>query len=75
MTIKLDKVYDDYMKKYAMVMEQKEEILTAFIAKYGTNPEDLVCVEWRKSPFETLWFIKTKEQLQCCKCKNFIGEE
>lgn len=75
MTIKLDKVYDDYMKKYEMVMEQKEEILTAFIAKYGINPEDIIQIEWKKSPYETVWYVGHKDEITCLKCKCLIGEE
>lgn len=75
MTIKLDKIYSDYMEKYQEVIRQREEILTAFIAKYGIDPKEVVQVEWKKSPYETVWFIKTKEEMKCCKCKGFIGED
>lgn len=46
---------------YKVVMAQREEILAAFIAKYGVEPQDIVQKEFIKSPTERYWFIETKE--------------
>ena len=45
---------DAATQKYLQVMTQREEIITAFIAKYGCQPEDIVqvtrsdenCIRW-----------------------------
>lgn len=59
-------------EKFKMVMAQREEILTAFVAKYGMQPEEIIQVEWRKSSTQTFWFIQHKESMKCCTCENYI---
>ncbi len=47
-------------EKIQYVVNHQEEIITAFVAKYKCQPEDIVCVNWRKDNFTNEWFIKTK---------------
>lgn len=60
----INEEYEDYRKqvleKMKLVYQQKEEILTAFIAKYGCDPDEIEQVEWKKSLGETIWFVRKK---------------
>ncbi len=62
--IMINEEYEDYRKqvleKMKLVYQQKEEILTAFIAKYGCDPDEIEQVEWKKSLGETIWFVRKK---------------
>ena len=60
------------LEKYKAVMEQREEILTAFIAKYGIQPEYVCQVEWRKTPFITEWSIQHNSVHFCENCEKLI---
>jgi len=42
----------------AQVMSQREEILKAFIAKHGFEPERAVQVEQRQADGSSIWFIR-----------------
>ena len=57
----IEEIQKSYMEKYKQILAQREEILTAFIAKYGCEPDDLCQVEWRKSPTETIWYVKPRD--------------
>ncbi len=45
-----------FLEKYKKVIEQREEILTAFIAKYGCQPNDIIQIEKHISPTEIQWY-------------------
>jgi hypothetical protein len=49
-----------WLNTYEKVLNQREEIITAFIAKYGIPPDQIIQVEWRKSETETIWFLRPK---------------
>lgn len=50
-----------FMEKYTQLLQQREEIVIAFIAKYGCQPDEICQVEWRKSPTETVWWVKLRD--------------
>ena len=58
----LEQAMQIWQEKFKQVMAQREEILTTFVAKYGCHPNELCQVEWRKSPTETVWYVKLKEK-------------
>lgn len=69
--------------KYLEVMEQREEIMRAFVAKYGCQPEEMVQIEWRRNTHsewpnktaEMLWFVVYKDHcILCAKCRGVIAE-
>ncbi len=66
----IDNIMDEVNRKLASVMQQREEILTAFVAKYGCQPDELIQIEWRKSRTETIWFVKPRDIYVCDKCKS-----
>jgi len=45
------------MKTIDEVMDQREEILRAFIAKYGYEPDKVMQVEQRMSDGSVRWFV------------------
>lgn len=47
------------MARYTTILEQREEILSAFIAKYGIEPNEIEQVE-RQDENETIWFVRRK---------------
>ena len=51
---------DDYMVK---VFECREEILTAFVAKYGVGPEDVVQVE-KKTDEGVIFYVRAKTEYE-----------
>jgi len=62
-------------KKHKEVMDQREEIMTAFMAKYQCQPDEIVQVEWRKSVSELLWFLVRKSDcIYCEKCRGEISK-
>ncbi len=68
-------VYTEARKKYGEVMDQREEIMTAFVAKYQCQPDEIVQVEWRKSVGELLWFlVKKSDCIYCEKCREVMAE-
>lgn len=46
-------------ERYKMVMEQREEILTAFIAKYGMHPDEVEQIEQYTSE-GIVWSVRKK---------------
>lgn len=46
------------LKKYKEVMSMQEEIITAFVAKYGMFPDELEVVQQQTSNGGWRWFIK-----------------
>lgn len=51
---------EQVQKTIAEIAEQREEILRAFIAKYGCEPDEVEQV-MRVSPWETIWFVRVRE--------------
>jgi uncharacterized protein with von Willebrand factor type A (vWA) domain len=49
-------------KAIARVMAQREEILEAFVAKYGADPDQVEQVEQRMKDGSTRWFVRIKNQ-------------
>jgi hypothetical protein len=48
-------------KKLAYIIEQREEIITAFIAKYGCQPDEIEQVEERYDGL-TKWYVRKKDE-------------
>lgn len=46
--------------RLAEVMSQREEILAAFIAKYGFEPERAVQIEQRQADGTSRWFVQRR---------------
>lgn len=62
-------------KRYKEVIDQREEIMTAFVAKFKCEPEEMVQVQWNKSASEILWFLVRKSDcIYCEKCRDLIAE-
>jgi hypothetical protein len=57
MTDAINKAVD---KAFARVMAQREEILEAFIAKYGADPDQVEQVEQRMEDGSVRWFVRQK---------------
>jgi len=51
-------------KAIASVMAQREEILEAFVAKYGADPEQVEQVEQRMGDGSIRWSVRLKGQSQ-----------
>ena len=66
----IDEMQKQWIEKYKKVIEQREEILTAFIAKYGCDHDKIVQIEWKKSPYETIWGIRNMTLHVCDTCKK-----
>jgi uncharacterized protein with von Willebrand factor type A (vWA) domain len=49
-------------KAIARVMDQREEILEAFVAKYGADPDQVEQVEQQMKDGSTCWFVRIKNQ-------------
>lgn len=47
------------MVRYTTILEQREEILSAFIAKYGLEPNEIEQVE-QQNENETIWFVRKR---------------
>lgn len=43
-SLAMAKIYDLALERYRRILNQREEILTAFVAKYGCQPEDIIQV-------------------------------
>jgi hypothetical protein len=51
------------LEKQRKALIQREEIIAAFVAKYGCGPDELEQVEQRKTGgTETVWFVRKKEE-------------
>lgn len=48
--------------KFRFVMEQREEILTAFIAKYGFEPDECVQVEFKQPEGGFGWCVRKRKE-------------
>lgn len=44
--------------------EQKEEILTAFLAKYGYEPDEVMQVEQHNPDGSITWFVRKRENAE-----------
>ena len=70
----IDRLKEIANRKYAEVMRTREEIMTAFVANFQMPPDQIVQVEWRRSPNEVCWFlVKKGDCIFCEKCKEQIG--
>lgn len=58
----LENLRNEIAIAYKKVMDQREEILRAFIAKYGCHPDEICQIEIRKSPIETVWYCELKDK-------------
>lgn len=54
-------------KRIAEIMEQREEILEAFIAKYGFEPDRAIQVETHGGCLQSTWHVRrmTDEEMKC----------
>lgn len=65
----------EFKAKYAEVLEQREEILKAFIAKYKCEPDEIVQIEQRPEAGTMLWFVVRKSDcIFCSKCQAVMAE-
>jgi hypothetical protein len=70
-----DDVWRDAKLKYKNVLEQREEIMTAFAAKYNCEPDEMVQVEQRPDASTMLWFVVRKQDcIYCSRCKDEIAK-
>jgi len=63
------------MEKYRKVMAQREEILTAFIAKFGTEPQNVVQIERKNHDGSTTWSLKIEENKEAIKALEVEREK
>lgn len=66
----VEKLQNLYMDRYKQVLAQREEILEAFVAKYGCEPDEICQVEWHKSSYETIWTLKPRDFFICSECQS-----
>lgn len=67
-------VWNDFREKKRQVMEQREEIMTAFFAKYQCEPEDMVQIEEKLSATQAAWYVVHKKHVIFCqRCKDVIA--
>lgn len=57
----MDKLSVKVEEMIAAIYAQREEILTAFIAKHGFQPEEAEQVEERRDDGTTVWYIRKRE--------------
>lgn len=55
--VKVDAEIMNVRRRLAEIHAQREEILSAFIAKYGVEPDRVVQVEQRMEDGTTRWFV------------------
>jgi DNA-directed RNA polymerase alpha subunit len=68
-------VMSEAKRRYQEVLALREEIMTAFIAKFQCEPDEMVQVQWQKSASEMLWFLVRKSDcIYCEKCKELISK-
>lgn len=66
-------VWKEANSKYKEVIAQREEIMAAFAAKYGCEPDDMVQVEQRNDN-TLLWFVVRKQDcIYCSRCQEAIA--
>ena len=64
-TIKAHERVDDAVQIYLeKVSVQREEILTAFFAKYGCEPDEIVQLELRYPNGDITWQVMTKTEFE-----------
>lgn len=70
-----DEVNAAIKEKMKEVMAQREEIMTAFAAKYNCDPADMVQIEERLSATQAAWYVVHKKHVIFCeKCKEIIAQ-
>lgn len=52
------------LKVMQMVMEEREQILHAFVAKYGFEPDECVQVEFRTKDGQHGWCVRRREDVE-----------
>ena len=53
---------DRVRKLYEGIMEQREEIITAFLAKYNLEPKDVVQITQPQMDGTMRWWVERKEK-------------
>ena len=54
-----ESLMEEFKKQYKQVLEQREEILKAFVAKYGCEPDEIVQVhQWKDGA--SRWYVEKK---------------
>lgn len=59
---------------YRELMAQREEILRAFIAKYGFEPDRLIQVEQRMNDGSRRWFVVRRSDEQMAELSRLASE-
>ena len=59
----LEKAQENARRKLFEVMQNREEILTAFIAKYGCEPDQVEQIMEKDSQDKLHWYVKKKSVL------------
>lgn len=59
----LEKARENAKRKLFEVMQNREEILTAFIAKFGCNPEEIEQIMETDYQNRIHWYIKKKSSI------------
>lgn len=57
----VEKCSEKWILQYKEIMDQREEILFAFVAKYGVGPEELIQIEQRMNDGSTKWHLTTDD--------------
>lgn len=57
----VEKCSEKWILKYKEIMDQREEILFAFVAKYGCGPDELIQIEQRMNDGSTKWYLTTDD--------------
>jgi len=56
-----ESLMQEFKKQYKQVLEQREEILKAFVAKYGCEPDEMVQVhQWKEGA--SRWYVEKKDK-------------
>jgi len=56
-----ESLMEEFKKQYKQVLEQREEILKAFVAKYGCEPDEIVQVhQWKEG--SSRWYVEKKSK-------------
>ena len=65
----IDELHRAAQQKLEWVMAHREEILTAFHAKYGLQPDEIEVCEQRMDDGETRWFVRRRDWPHVEKCE------
>lgn len=57
-----DPVIEAADRAIVRIMGQREEILEAFVAKYGADPDEVEQVEQQMADGSIRWFVRIKNQ-------------